>query len=287
MIAKTDAVGSRAGPEIRPEIGHPRAFTLIELLVVIAIIAILAAMLLPALSRAKSQGLKTSCGNNLRQLAVACTIYAGDNNDYLLPVQASDGVAGTATDPQPYNQVALTLTKTQAAMAGAVYLNPTRTNSPTVWCCPSIPGAGVTMPNWDNYENQWNLGYQYFGGITWWFNTAFPDGIPAYSPVRLTQSKGSWALTADVLMKYIPHDSWSIDDWAVSGNAIPHRRLNAKYPDGGNQGMTDGSVAWVSWQNTLQLNTWDPTTYLGYFYQSDLPPDIQTPAIMLALKPIP
>jgi prepilin-type N-terminal cleavage/methylation domain-containing protein/prepilin-type processing-associated H-X9-DG protein len=70
---------------MRPRAENSGGFTLIELLVVIAVIAILAAMLLPALARAKERGVTTACLNNLRQLNACSHLYSADNSDFLVP----------------------------------------------------------------------------------------------------------------------------------------------------------------------------------------------------------
>jgi prepilin-type N-terminal cleavage/methylation domain-containing protein/prepilin-type processing-associated H-X9-DG protein len=100
---------------IRPRINSDQGFTLIELLVVIAIIAILAAMLLPALASAKQKAHRIQCTSQMKQLGLAMTIFAGDHNDRLPPAGYATGnyqyqiawenyinkyIGGTASDAQ-------------------------------------------------------------------------------------------------------------------------------------------------------------------------------------------
>jgi prepilin-type N-terminal cleavage/methylation domain-containing protein/prepilin-type processing-associated H-X9-DG protein len=80
-------IGAQREP---PHWNDKQGFTLIELLVVIAIIAILAALLLPALAGAKEKGRQTSCINSVRQQTLAVLLYADENRDFLPPTAYND-----------------------------------------------------------------------------------------------------------------------------------------------------------------------------------------------------
>ncbi len=229
-----------------------RAFTLIELLVVIAIIAILAAMLLPALSSAKEKAKRTACKSNMRQCLVTFHLYG---NDF------QDRVPSARENQQQWHAVRISSVTWSNLVAYS--------GNQGILDCPNFRFNTNFLKR---YVPQWGflIGYQYLGDA---LVPPLYRQYPWYSPTKLTDFGTNKLITilADA-------NHWSYVD---GFKAAPHTRAGTILENGssftydipgatpalvgaqgGNVGFLDGSVAWKS---IKQMGTNQASSYLYYY----------------------
>jgi prepilin-type N-terminal cleavage/methylation domain-containing protein/prepilin-type processing-associated H-X9-DG protein len=208
---------------------NTRAFTLIELLVVIAIIAILAAMLLPALAKAKERAWTIACNSNLHQISLGLTMYADDNNGFY---PESGGTIGwnTISSDAPTNSWMQQIFR---------YIQTTN-----VYHCPANKLIPQNQQSWFNY----------FNGVRAAYVSITPnDDAPVDSKKILFPT--AYVLSGDTL-DFTPEDA-DKDDYSqncVGGvaNGMPWEEWQA-HSQGQNILFADGHAKWYKGYDTNEM----------------------------------
>ena len=251
---------SQSSPDVRCQPAAVCGFTLLELLVVIAIIGVLAALLLPALAKAKNQARSTQCLGNLRQLTLCCHLYAGDNDDLLPPNDSvvtpdgtpngqtiASGVSWCPDHPQ-------TDTNAVNLESGALF---TYNRSVAIYHCPADTATLQTtngQPLTQLRQRSYNLSQSVNGYSAYLNNYADAANLPAFSSLSQIQSPGPSdlflfidelpATQYDASFGMPPKGSTNYQAWQNCWFDMPSDR----HSQGGNLSFADGHIEHWSWQ---------------------------------------
>lgn len=230
------------------------AFTLIELLVVVAIIAILAALLLPVLGRAKEHGRRSKCLNNLRQMGIGSQMYADDFNGHLtadtMYPAYTPGVRSVADDDVNWlvpryvpNLQSFICPSTHNVVSNTRVYNSQRQfiyrdlldNSPNG----RFKGSGISYEIWGSFSGT---------GIK------KTQGVLATYALRGGRAPGMVPGPSRVFIATDADDGRGLNSLRIGANNYPDRSDNHG-ADGANAMFCDGHAAWI--KQVLFLNTWN------------------------------
>jgi prepilin-type N-terminal cleavage/methylation domain-containing protein/prepilin-type processing-associated H-X9-DG protein len=246
-------------------------FTLVELLVVIGIIAVLISILLPALNKARQSATKVQCASNLRQVGLACLMYANDNRGYFPQSQTTWGneLFDALNGMTPPTRLGILLSDWNEIAAaegtgGAAQevVNSTGANvrgylvSRNVLLCPGLPGIYEDFFT-GTYDRDRDCGYSYCMpgsaqsndgyAMTWKPNQLIPQNdVNYYGQVSTDLQYGGYLNWTAVAACYRVDDRWGQNDTNNGvGVAFPHQ------DQGVNVLYYDGSVHWVPKPNHI------------------------------------